>query len=88
VGLAAHGPLHVVSSVFYLVKKTAEQAPSGVEDAAGNSERIGLEAGHVPVVTLVAVELELKAFVGGQVVVVGHKPDHLSHSNVLQVAFR
>jgi hypothetical protein len=73
----------VVRGVFHLVEKSAEQAPGGVEDAAGNPERIWLETGHVPVVALVAVKLELKAFVGGQVVVVRHKLDHLSHSTVL-----
>jgi hypothetical protein len=85
VRLAAYSPLHVVRSVFCLVEKPTEQAPGGAEDAAGNPERIGLKAGHMPVVALVAVKFELKAFVGGQVVVVGHKLDHLSHSTICRL---
>jgi hypothetical protein len=63
VGGAAHGPLNVVSRVFDAAQP-AKEATCRLQQTARNTNGIGLKPRQVAIAALVAVKLELKAFVG------------------------
>ncbi len=68
--LPADGALDLVLGVVRLIEDPAEEVTRDPERRFGHAERRRLEAGHVPVPALVAVELELEPAVGRQVLVV------------------
>ena len=70
VRLAADGALDLVLGVVRLVEDSPEEVARDPERRLRHAEGRRLEAGHVPVSALVAVELELEAPVGGEILVV------------------
>ena len=71
--LAADRALHLVSGVAGRTGPAAEEVARCAQERAGRAERRRLEARHVAVAALVAIELELKASVRGQVVIIPHE---------------
>src|SRR5581483_12405621 len=85
VGLAADGALDVVGRVAGRAEHAAEQVAGGAQQAGAGAEDRGLERRQVAVAAMVAVEPELVAAIGGQVLVVGDELDHLGHAHIPRV---
>src|SRR5687768_12229608 len=72
---AADGALHLVGAVRDSAEDAAEQAAGDLRGRAEQAHLRGLKARHVAVVAFLAVELELVAAIGGEVVVVSGEGD-------------
>src|SRR5205085_115129 len=82
--LAADRALQLISRVAGRTRPAAEQIARRPQKRSGRAQRRSLKARHKAVAALVAIELELKPSVGGQVFIILHKLYERHRTNLLK----